>query len=47
MTWVKPTFSKLAMRNNDDTLKAGTYRLQVWDRMAFSSHLSCLVLTWR
>ncbi|KAF2462676.1 Lem3/Cdc50 [Lindgomyces ingoldianus] len=27
-----PTFSKLAMRNDKDTLKAGTYRLRIWDR---------------
>ncbi|KAF2016451.1 Lem3/Cdc50 [Aaosphaeria arxii CBS 175.79] len=27
-----PTFSKLAMRNDKDTLLSGTYRLAVWDR---------------
>ena len=26
-----PTFSKLAMRNDHDVLKAGTYRLKIWD----------------
>lgn len=27
-----PTFSKLAMRNDKDLLRAGTYRLQIYDR---------------
>jgi hypothetical protein len=26
-----PTFSKLAMRNDDETLEAATYRLRIWD----------------
>jgi hypothetical protein len=29
-----PTFSKLAQRNDNDVLKAGTYRLRIFDRMA-------------
>jgi hypothetical protein len=28
-----PTFSKLAMRNDHDVLKAGTYRIKIWDSM--------------
>lgn len=28
-----PTFSKLAMRNDKDVLKTGTYRLKIYDRM--------------
>ncbi|KAF2182791.1 Lem3/Cdc50 [Zopfia rhizophila CBS 207.26] len=27
-----PTFSKLAMRNDNEVLKAGTYLLKIWDR---------------
>ncbi|KAF2203301.1 CDC50 family protein-like protein [Delitschia confertaspora ATCC 74209] len=27
-----PTFSKLAMRNDKDVMKAGTYRLKIWDK---------------
>lgn len=27
-----PTFSKLALRNDDDVLRAGTYRLKIYDR---------------
>jgi hypothetical protein len=37
-----PTFSKLAMRNNDETLQSGTYRLQIFDRMTLYSLLLCL-----
>lgn len=33
-----PTFSKLAKRNNNDQLKIGRYRLDIWDRMVHSSH---------
>lgn len=30
-----PTFSKLYQRNDKDTLRAGTYRLKIYDRMFF------------
>lgn len=32
-----PTFSKLAMRNDKDTLQAGTYRIKIWDSMFLPS----------
>lgn len=33
-----PTFSKLAQRNDNDVLKAGTYRLKIYDRMSAHTH---------
>lgn len=40
-----PTFSKLAQRNDVDVLKAGTYRLKIWDRMKGRFHESNSSLT--
>jgi hypothetical protein len=39
-----PTFSKLAMRNDNDVLRAGTYVLKIQDRMLPSS-ASCWAVT--
>jgi len=33
-----PTFSKLAMRNDHDVLKAGTYRIKIWDSFEVSQY---------
>lgn len=35
-----PTFSKLAQRNDNDEMKAGTYRLKIYDRKTVAS-LTC------
>ncbi|XPS90650.1 alkylphosphocholine resistance protein lem3, variant 2 [Ascochyta lentis] len=43
-----PTFSKLAQRNDHDVLKAGTYRLKIYDRFpvqAYSGTKSILIST--
>jgi hypothetical protein len=43
-----PTFSKLALRNDNDVLRAGTYRLKIYDRfpvMAYSGTKSILIST--
>lgn len=33
-----PTFSKLAMRNDHDVLKTGTYRIKIWDNFFVSQY---------
>ncbi|KAF3000982.1 hypothetical protein E8E13_009405 [Curvularia kusanoi] len=43
-----PTFSKLAQRNDNDVLRAGTYRLKIYDRFpvqAYSGTKSILIST--
>ncbi|KAF1926870.1 CDC50 domain-containing protein [Didymella exigua CBS 183.55] len=43
-----PTFSKLALRNDNDVLRAGTYRLKIYDRFpvtAYSGTKSILIST--
>ena len=40
-----PTFSKLAMRNDNDVMKAGTYRLKIWDSMLPDHAINLCFLT--
>ena len=40
-----PTFSKLAMKNENDTMAAGTYQIEILDRKSFTSITYCSVLS--